>query len=53
MKREITMQDITDITVAAIAEELLKTLRGDYYYRHYLGPIRVPFRYEVKTQETQ
>jgi len=52
MKRDITMQDITDITVAAIAEELLKTLRGDYY-RHYLGPIRVPFRYEVKTQETQ
>jgi len=52
MKREITMQDITDITVAHIEEELLKALRGDYY-KHYLGPIRVPFRYEVKTQETQ
>ena len=52
MKREITMQDMQDITVAHIEEELLKTLRGDYY-AYYLGPIRIPFRYEVKTQETQ
>jgi hypothetical protein len=52
MKRDITMQDITDITVAYIEEELLKTLRGDHY-AYYLGTGRIPFRDEVKTQEKQ
>jgi hypothetical protein len=46
------MQDITDITVKVLQDGILREIQG-YYKNIYYGPIRVPFRYKVMTQETQ
>lgn len=50
--KRITMQDITDLTVKVLQDGILREMQG-HYKKMYYGPIRVPFRYEVTTQETQ